>query len=1280
MKKIGKFIFLGFIVFLLNMTNSFARELTLDELGDLIISHNPSADAFYVIGKYAFTMKYVGEYNLNTEDFMLAARSIDVLESDGKTKGTPAYTKMSAYQISSNTDDYGNVVNWYVGDNLIGTNKITDDTIFEIDYIDYEKVKDAYTIDFNTMGGNTITSMTIEEGESIKELPTPIKEGHKFLYWYLEDEGVPFRNEDYTINENITLYAKWEAKSFTITFDDENVDEENKNVTYTYATSMDDLTPTGKAEFKPKNKAGYAFKYWYEEGNDKEFDFTKPLDKNVTLKAKWELIDVTVKFKNEDKTDNTSKVVKYNQKVEGIENPSKKNYTFVGWFKCLDDTCDTTDNNEFVLANTPITEDITLIAKFKPNTYTLKFDDQNVQENKRLLSFTAPNLVPKTSKPDIENEYKLQDKDGYTFKYWYDSEVGENQPFDFNAELTKNTILYAKWEGKKLVVTFINDNEQKEEQVEYDHHVNKPTDPSKVGYVFDGWYKCTNDNCTTTESTKFDFNSYITKDTKLKAKWNALSYTITFDDTNVDEENKIVTYTYKDSMEDLKPINKESFTPTNREGYIFEYWYEDGNPNTRFDFTKVLTKNVTLKAKWKAVSYTITFDDDNVDSSDRTKTYTYENSMDNLKPTDKAGFKPKDKTGYTFEYWYEDGDENTQFDFNEALTKDVKLKAKWKINTYTVTFEESEISSQTIEYNNKATKPQPDPVKEGYDFVGWYKCTNDDCSETEEEEFDFESTPIVGDIKIKAVWETKRITVTFKNYDNSIHTTKRVDYNTDLTIDDINNPERTSDVEYNGYRFLGWYKCDDETCEEKDSQVFNVDTNGKGLKEDLTLIAKYELIVYTNRIASDFVENMNFEDFSTILGGDTKIYFNILKKDTLLSKNFDEFVESIESIINVENVKNITIDYNGKNKNLNFESNVSDEFKEIFNSLTGKDFDNATTLDLDDKSFTLKINLKDDIKNSADQNTDTYEVVFDSNNFQIVRDEQGFKDALDDKKEVILAQDITITNVINIANDVAIDGRNYKLISNVNSKYLFNITSGSVVLKDIELKIDTLKPSEYSKETHKATKEKNTIAVYVGNGAKLTVTNVKVTSDVTINDLKMDGEELSAHKVSVNQNAAVELHGELYGNGLTYQNEYYGSPTVMMGSDCNMKIDGLHKVMAVYDIKRDKGADGQNRNEEFIHLYKNSDHTELKYVLYSFDRRFLPIAYLHGEKFIIPEAFNEGGDYYNYIDAGETYEFNGKWSYYDSGRKDITSEQLKEMVVTDTNISLLNAQYSKKES
>jgi uncharacterized repeat protein (TIGR02543 family) len=82
------------------------------------------------------------------------------------------------------------------------------------------------------------------------------------------------------------------------------------------------------------------------------------------------------------------------------------------------------------------------------------------------------------------------------------------------------------------------------------------------------------------------------------------------------------------------------------------------------------------------------------------------------------------KDGYAFGGWYED-DETfiVLYDFDDPVTADITLYAKWSVSSWVVTFDSdggSLVDPQYVEYEDYITRPE-DPTKSGYNFVGWYE-------------------------------------------------------------------------------------------------------------------------------------------------------------------------------------------------------------------------------------------------------------------------------------------------------------------------------------------------------------------------------------------------------------------------------------------------------------------------------------------------------------------------------------------------------------------------------
>ena len=113
-------------------------------------------------------------------------------------------------------------------------------------------------------------------------------------------------------------------------------------------------------------------------------------------------------------------------------------------------------------------------------------------------------------------------KDGFIFAGWYEDEALTNE-FLFDSETVKeDTTLYAKWDEKtKLVVTFESNggSSVSSQQVSEGGFVIEPTEPTKSGYKFGGWYS------ESSLTNKWDFKTNtVNKEITLYAKWD--TYTV----------------------------------------------------------------------------------------------------------------------------------------------------------------------------------------------------------------------------------------------------------------------------------------------------------------------------------------------------------------------------------------------------------------------------------------------------------------------------------------------------------------------------------------------------------------------------------------------------------------------------------------------------------------------------------------------------------------------------------------------------------------------------------
>ena len=240
------------------------------------------------------------------------------------------------------------------------------------------------------------------------------------------------------------------------------------------------------------------------------------------------------------------------------------------------------------------------------------------------------------------------------------------------------------------------------------------------------------------------------------------------------------TYGAGSAVTDMKPHNNiltlrgALFT---RVGYTQVGWSTVDGGEKVYDFKDIYTKNeaLTLYPVWNTNKYTITFDTNGgSEIAPITQDYGTEiTAPDN--PTRK---------GYTFKGWDKEIPETMP-------AENMTVKAQWKINQYTITFDTnggSEIAPITQDYGTEITAPD-NPTRKGYTFKGWDK--------------EIPETMPAENMTVKAQWKINQYTITFDTNGGSEIAPITQDYGTEITVPD--NPTRK------GYAFRGWDKEIPET-------------------------------------------------------------------------------------------------------------------------------------------------------------------------------------------------------------------------------------------------------------------------------------------------------------------------------------------------------------------------------------------------------------------------------------------------------------------------------------
>ncbi len=225
-----------------------------------------------------------------------------------------------------------------------------------------------------------------------------------------------------------------------------------------------------------------------------------------------------------------------------------------------------------------------------------------------------------------------------------------------------------------------------------------PTDPTKEGYTFLGWYS---------GNEKWSFiDSPVTENVVLKAKWEKNKYTVTFD---ANGGNGGTEKTVEHGKTTTAPM-------VTRPNYSLVGWF---NGDTQWSFKNdAITDNITLVARWEGFEKTITFNANGgtVDEEERKMHY-----------GDKIGALPVPVYGdYRFLGWYDENDTAMENPITEdyVITSKLNLVAKWEMELFTVYFNAN--GGTVCEESRKVAEGSaigilPTPERGGYKFAGWYK-------------------------------------------------------------------------------------------------------------------------------------------------------------------------------------------------------------------------------------------------------------------------------------------------------------------------------------------------------------------------------------------------------------------------------------------------------------------------------------------------------------------------------------------------------------------------------
>ena len=725
---------------------------------------------------------------------------------------------------------------------------------YTVTYDDTSETRANVIVTFNyNYSGSTSSTVTLTNGQTLSYPNIPTRSGYVFAGWYTNSSCSSKYNFSGTITQDTTLYAKWisNAKSNVI------------NVGASTSVSLSGTTikyyafvPLVSGNITVYSSSSYdTYGYLYNSslsqltynddgGSNSNFSYTY----SVTAGT---LYYIGIKAYSSSTSGTATLYITGTQKPTSTATAScgtttgyvydtsstasttvtfgsshtlpaltRTGYSFLGWYN---------GNTKVESGNWSIASNVTLTPKWQAggNTITLDANGGTVTPNSIPVSYDQAYTLPTPTWT------------GHTFAGWY---YNGTQYSSGTWTGLSDITLTARWTTNDYSITFDDITEiNTTATITYNYNysgstsstvtltngqtLNRPTNPTRSGYVFTGWY--TNSSCTT----RYDFTGTITGNMTLYAGWEDMSMSYVYTETQInptdytsssDYYSISTSYTSSSSKKHIYLVAEETGTHyiywKNYYSYsYYGYYLQIYNLTTG---TTIRSSSNTYSTSYQSSSFTCSKGDVIVISLYRYNTsyssnayfyfsgfgspatstakaslptggLEYKNNSTYIDSVDYGStytLPTPTRTGYTFGGWYNGSTKVESGAWNYA--SNVTLTAKWTANTYTLTFNANGGSvsptSQTVTYDSTYTLPTP--TWAGHTFSGWYNGSTKITSGT------WKTT---SNMTLTAKWDSVDYTISYTLNGGTNNSSNPSTY----TVNDsftLMAPTKA------GYTFLGW--------------------------------------------------------------------------------------------------------------------------------------------------------------------------------------------------------------------------------------------------------------------------------------------------------------------------------------------------------------------------------------------------------------------------------------------------------------------------------------------
>ena len=362
--------------------------------------------------------------------------------------------------------------------------------------------RSAYTVSYDANGHGIAPSpqYNVLYGSTLSEPTAPSDKGWTFGGWYTDPACTDgnewtFGQGGSTVTGDTTLYAKWTAKTYTVTYDTQGGAAIADKTGVLWADSSLTATPT---------RPGYTFTGWNTRADSTgdTVDATTTYSTlaggddtqaSETIYAQWEMrSDFTLHYDSAGGTDVSDRDgVSWGQTDLVPAAPTLTGYTLDGWYTAAGDKIDAT--TPFSAVDPTAASDATLTAHWSANAYSVVFDKNGADATGAMAD------EPMTYDATAALTANVFGRPGYDFTGWNTEADGTGTAYSDQAEVENlvsdadgRITLYAQWHAHSYAIRFDGNGSTSgsmaDEPMTYGVAATLTAGAfSRDGYVFSGW-------------------------------------------------------------------------------------------------------------------------------------------------------------------------------------------------------------------------------------------------------------------------------------------------------------------------------------------------------------------------------------------------------------------------------------------------------------------------------------------------------------------------------------------------------------------------------------------------------------------------------------------------------------------------------------------------------------------------------------------------------------------------------------------------------------------------